>query len=106
VKAGPVPAAARSRTSVALVTGAASGIGLELVRELVQRGAPRVYAGVRDLAAVESQFDGLPVELVELDITNPVQVAAAARQCGDVSLLINTAGYTSTQRLTKRQRCS
>ncbi len=99
MNAGRVPDAARSRTSTALVTGAASGIGLELVRELVQRGAPRVYAGVRDLSTVASQFDGLPVELLELDITNPVHVAAAAERCADVTLLINNAGYTSGKRL-------
>lgn len=89
----------RSATSVALVTGAASGVGLELVRELVKRGAPKVYAGVRDLASVKAQFDGLAVEIVELDITNPAQVSAAVARCGDVSLLINNAGYASMQRL-------
>lgn len=90
---------ARSQTSTALVTGAASGIGLELVRELLERGAPKVYAGVRDLGTVASQFDGLPVEVVELDITNSGHVAAAVSRCSDVSLLINNAGYVSTQRL-------
>ena len=99
MNADRAPTAARSGTSVALVTGAASGVGLELVRELVRRGAPRVYAGVRDLSAVGSQFDGLPVELLDLDITNAGEVGAAVEQCGDVALLINNAGYTSNERL-------
>lgn len=89
----------RSETSVALVTGAASGIGLELVRELAKRGAPKVYAGVREQGSVQSRFDGLEVEVVELDITKPAQVAAAVARCGDVSLLINNAGYASMERL-------
>jgi NAD(P)-dependent dehydrogenase (short-subunit alcohol dehydrogenase family) len=99
VNADRRPARARSQDATALVTGSASGIGLELVRALVERGAAKVYAGVRDIATLESQFDGLPVEVVELDITNPGQVAAAVDRCGDVSLLINNAGYASTQRL-------
>lgn len=90
----------RSETSVALVTGAASGIGLELVRELSRRGAPRIYAGVRDRSAVTTQFDGLDrVEVVQLDITDAAQVDSAALRCSDVSLLVNNAGYTSNQRL-------
>ena len=95
----PEPAALRSGTSVALVTGAASGVGLALVRELAARGAPRIYAGVRDVGSVTGQFDGLDAQVVPLDITDPRQVAGAADACGDVSLLINNAGYASTQRL-------
>src|SRR4051812_33088818 len=95
----PGAGARRSETSVALVTGAGSGVGLELVRELVARGAPVVYAGVRDPATVTDQFDGHAVQVVPLDITDPRQVSAAADTCGDVSLLINNAGYASTERL-------
>jgi short-subunit dehydrogenase len=65
----------------------------------VQRGAPRVYAAVRDLSTVGSQFDGLAVAPVQLDITNPGDVAAAAIRCDDVALLINNAGYASQERL-------
>lgn len=37
---------------VALVTGANCGIGLAFARELLARGARKVYAGVRDPASV------------------------------------------------------
>jgi len=76
------------KDSVAFVTGANRGLGLALVHELLARGASRVYAGVRDPASIN-----LPgVVAVKLDVTNPEQVAAAAAQCGDVSMLINNAG--------------
>jgi NAD(P)-dependent dehydrogenase (short-subunit alcohol dehydrogenase family) len=92
----------RTESSVALVTGAGSGVGLALVRELVARGAPKVYAAVRDPSHVDPELTGLVaqgVEVVPLDITDPAQVAAAAAHCSDVSLLVNNAGYASTQRL-------
>ena len=38
--------------AVALVTGANRGIGLAFTRELLARGARKVYAGARDPASV------------------------------------------------------
>jgi NAD(P)-dependent dehydrogenase (short-subunit alcohol dehydrogenase family) len=73
--------------STALVTGANRGLGRELARQLVERGA-RVYAGVRDVASVD-----LPgVVPVRLDITDEGSVRAAAEVARDVTLLINNAG--------------
>lgn len=74
--------------SVAFVTGANRGIGLEFARELLAAGARKVYAAARDPNSVE--LDG--VERVRLDVTKPETIAAAARQCTDVNLLINNAG--------------
>lgn len=76
------------KDSVAFVTGANRGLGLALVHELLARGASKVYAGVRDSASIK-----LPgVVAVKLDVTNAEEVAAAAAQCKDVTLLINNAG--------------
>lgn len=76
------------KDSVAFVTGANRGLGLALVHELLARGASKVYAGVRDPASIK-----LPgVVAVKLDVTHADDVAAAAAQCGDVTLLINNAG--------------
>lgn len=76
------------RGVVALVTGANRGIGRAFTRELLARGAAKVYAGARDPGSVKDSGT-VPVRL---DITDPEQVAAAAARCGDVDLLVNNAG--------------
>ena len=74
--------------SVALVTGAGRGLGRVFARELVSRGAAKVYGAARDPAAVTEPG----VTAVALDITDPARVAQVAEQCPDVSLLVNNAG--------------
>jgi len=94
-----MPRTTKAAGSVALVTGANRGIGLGFVQELAARGARKIYAGVRDPAEVATQFDGLPVEIVKLDVTDLGQVNAAAAGCPDVSLLVNNAGLFTNTRL-------
>ena len=74
--------------SVALVTGADRGLGRAFARDLVRRGAARVYGAARNPAAVTEPG----VSPVALDITDPEGVARVASECGDVSLLVNNAG--------------
>jgi NAD(P)-dependent dehydrogenase (short-subunit alcohol dehydrogenase family) len=76
--------------STALVTGANRGLGRRFAEELVARGA-KVYAGARNPESV----DLAGVTPIELDITDPASVAAAAAATGDVSLLINNAGSST-----------
>ena len=78
---------------VALVTGANRGIGEALVHELLAKGAAKVYAGVRNPAAMEAlgAIDKRVVPL-ELDVSRPEHAQAAARTATDVNLLINNAG--------------
>jgi NAD(P)-dependent dehydrogenase (short-subunit alcohol dehydrogenase family) len=74
--------------AVVLVTGANRGIGLAFVRELLARGARKVYAGARDPASVAQAG----VQALKLDVNKPEDVAAAAAQAPDVTLVINNAG--------------
>ena len=74
--------------SVALVTGADRGLGQADARELVSRGAAKVYGAARH----PGQVTEAGVTPIALDITDAELVTQAARECGDVSLLVNNAG--------------
>lgn len=81
--------------STALVTGANRGIGRQFALALLERGATRVYATARDPRRVD-----IPgVEVLQLDITDPASIAAAAARAWDVDLLINNAGISTYQNL-------
>jgi NAD(P)-dependent dehydrogenase (short-subunit alcohol dehydrogenase family) len=78
----------------ALVTGANRGLGRQLAAELLARGA-KVYAAARrpetvDLAGV------IPIQL---DITDPASVRAAAEIADDVTVLVNNAGVSTQAEL-------
>jgi NAD(P)-dependent dehydrogenase (short-subunit alcohol dehydrogenase family) len=76
------------KKSVALVTGANRGIGRAFVRALVDHGAAKVYAGARDPATVVDP----DVTALQLDVTSPAEIAAAATVADDVTIVINNAG--------------
>jgi NAD(P)-dependent dehydrogenase (short-subunit alcohol dehydrogenase family) len=74
--------------SVALVTGANRGLGAAYAAALLDRGAAKVYAGVREVTTVS---DPRLVPL-RLDITDRGSIEAAAEAASDVTLLVNNAG--------------
>lgn len=78
--------------AVVLVTGANRGIGLAFSRELLARGASKVYAGARDPATVTQSG----VHALRLDVNRPEDVAAAAALASDVTLIINNAGIAQS----------
>ena len=87
-------------TKIALVTGATRGIGLETVRQLAATGVHTLLAG-RDRAkavdaALKLQAEGLPVEAIELDVTDAASLSAAAdaiaQKHGKLDILVNNAG--------------
>jgi NAD(P)-dependent dehydrogenase (short-subunit alcohol dehydrogenase family) len=82
------------KNSVALVTGANRGIGKTIVESLLNAGAQKVYAAVRNTANVDdlaasSQGRVVPVRL---DLADPDSILAAAKVAGDVQLVVNNAG--------------
>jgi 2-hydroxycyclohexanecarboxyl-CoA dehydrogenase len=87
---------------VAVVTGAAGGIGSAIVRELAAAGAA-VAAWDLDGAGVKQVVDGLERAIaVEADITDRSSVEAALRltegQIGPVAVLVNNAGIDKIER--------
>lgn len=80
--------------SVILVTGANRGIGHALVESLLDAGATKIYATARDTSTLDdlvATSEGRAIPL-ELDITDPQQVEAAAEKASDVNVLINNSG--------------
>lgn len=73
------------------ITGASRGLGLAFARHALANGARKVYGAARDPNTIA--LPGLVP--VALDVTNPSQVAAAANDCGDVTLVVNNAGIAS-----------
>lgn len=84
-----------------VVTGANRGIGLAFVTEALAQGAAKVYAGVRDTASVTDELRATGAEIVQLEVTDAGDVAAAARTCAGATVLINNAGLHAQDRLVK-----
>ncbi|MGO4222318.1 SDR family oxidoreductase [Lysobacter sp. TAF61] len=76
------------KNAVVLVTGSNRGLGRALVEALKQAGAAKVYAAARNPASIN--YEG--VTPVALDVTSPDSIAAAAKACPDVNVVINNAG--------------
>jgi NAD(P)-dependent dehydrogenase (short-subunit alcohol dehydrogenase family) len=74
--------------STVLVTGANRGIGKAFADALLDRGARKVYAAVRDVTTITDPR----VVPIQLDVTDPDRVAAVARELDDVQMVVNNAG--------------
>ncbi|MEW5810479.1 MAG: SDR family oxidoreductase [Actinomycetota bacterium] len=85
------------RNATALVTGANRGIGAEFVRQLLARGATRVYAAARRPETIAG--GNARVVPTRLDITDETMVADVAEVAADVDLVINNAGTVTFQNL-------
>jgi NAD(P)-dependent dehydrogenase (short-subunit alcohol dehydrogenase family) len=92
----------------ALVTGANSGLGLETVRALAEKGAQVFLAcrsrekGQRALAEIQAGVPASKVELVELDLASLASVRACAedllQRIPRLDLLFNNAGIMAIPR--------
>ncbi|WP_028400187.1 3-hydroxybutyrate dehydrogenase [Ectobacillus panaciterrae] len=84
----------------ALVTGAASGIGLEIARTFAQEGAKVVISDLNgtaaETAAKELREQGFEAIAVVCDVTNEAQVREsferALKEFGRLDILVNNAG--------------
>lgn len=77
----------------ALVTGASGGIGLEIARQLVERGWT-VLVGARDAGRgsdAAAQVGGRPLVL---DVTDADTIARAAAAVRELDVLVNNAGIS------------
>jgi NAD(P)-dependent dehydrogenase (short-subunit alcohol dehydrogenase family) len=89
--------------SVALVTGANQGIGLQIAKELVKHGFT-VLVGSRRLErgeAAAKTIDG-DARVIQLDVTDQASIAAAAerirKELGRLDVLINNAAISNTRK--------
>jgi NAD(P)-dependent dehydrogenase (short-subunit alcohol dehydrogenase family) len=79
-----------------LITGANRGIGEALVKEALNRGAKRVFAGTRGALP-----NGDPrVTALTLDVTNGSQIQRAVDEVASLDVLINNAGIGIADDLT------
>lgn len=81
---------------VALITGAASGIGAAIAETFAKAGAT-VWLTNRDLPGAEHEAErlrssGLLVHALALDVTSEADCAAAAAQIGFADVVVNNAG--------------
>ncbi|HTN97836.1 MAG TPA: SDR family oxidoreductase [Nordella sp.] len=87
---------------VALVTGAARGIGLAAAKRLAEEGAKvllsDIDAEVLAEAAAELAKQGLAIGVIECDVTDPTSidrmVAKAARDWGRIDIVVNNAAIS------------
>ncbi|MEO1101477.1 MAG: SDR family oxidoreductase [Pseudomonadota bacterium] len=83
----------------AVITGAASGIGLAAVEKFVEKGARVVAADIQDDKgqALQTRFGKDTVRYVHCDVMETDQIAAALQTCvdafGGLDILWNNAGH-------------
>ena len=82
----------------ALVTGANRGIGKTITETFLNKGASKVYVGVRELSKAQALVDqyGDRVEAIEIDLAKPETITAAANHAQDVDVVVNNAGVLKT----------
>ncbi|RTD86728.1 SDR family oxidoreductase [Variovorax atrisoli] len=96
-----VTASTNSPKGTALVTGASSGIGAVYADRLARRGFDLILVArnrerLEALAAKLVRETGRKVEVLPADLTNRqdiAQVEAALRSRGDITMLVNNAGF-------------
>lgn len=80
--------------AVAVVTGASSGIGVELARSLVERGVGRVWLVARRADKLSALADtlGEPARVLAADLSDEAGCRALVEAIPRVDILVNNAG--------------
>ena len=85
-------------STISLVTGGNRGIGREVCRQLAERGHTVLLTARSAAAAAAAAADVSGAEPLQLDVTDPASIAAAARQVaeryGRLDVLVNNAAIT------------
>jgi len=83
---------------VVMITGASSGIGLEMARAIATRCARLILVARREdrLVALRDELlrarPNLLVTVRVCDLADPIQTTALASECADLDVLVNNAG--------------
>jgi uncharacterized protein len=88
-------------TEMALITGASSGIGLELAREFARHGHPLIItatneAELNEVAQELTSKHAVAVHVIALDLKTPAateEIFNRASNIGPVDILVNNAGF-------------
>ena len=99
----------RLENKIALITGAAQGLGNEIARRFAEEGAAVVIADINEKAVEdcikEFQPEGIAVDGEILDVTNEESwiktVAQTVKKHGRIDILVNNAGITDRTILTE-----
>ena len=95
LSSSPMQKATSLKSKVGIVTGASSGIGLEMTKKLIANGY-RVVANSRHITSAITLSETNDLKLVEGDIslqeTAQRVVATAIQHFGSIDLLVNNAG--------------
>lgn len=81
----------------ALITGASSGIGRDMARELAKRGCDLILVArrVNRLEEIKNEITGVSVETIECDVSteeNCIKLYNSVKDSG-VDMLVNNAGF-------------
>jgi 2-hydroxycyclohexanecarboxyl-CoA dehydrogenase len=96
---------------VAMVTGAARGIGFAIAMRLAEEGARVAIADVNDRGAIEAATRiGKATMGVRIDVTNTVSIAAGValvvERLGPIDVLVNNAGWDKVEPFVKSEEAT
>jgi len=82
----------RLKDKVAIVTGAASGIGKEIAIAFAREGATVIASDLNEAGMAGLQAQGV-AECLRLDARDSAAIEAAAKRLGSIDVLFNAAGF-------------